>query len=110
MSTHPIDRYLARCPRCVTFIYGAVAFAMLDTGFRNGKRVRKAAVVTDQKLWLVEIKNGAPVLTNESRVLGPTPQDITGITSGDFNGDGVPDLAIAQQGGIRVILQKPVNE
>jgi len=31
MSTHPIDRHLARCPRCATFIYGAAVFAMLVT-------------------------------------------------------------------------------
>jgi len=31
MSTHSIDRHLARYPRCATFIYGAVVFAMLLT-------------------------------------------------------------------------------
>ena len=31
MSTHSIDRHLARCPRCATFIYGAAVFAMLLT-------------------------------------------------------------------------------
>jgi len=31
MSTHSIDRHLARCPRCATFIYGATVFAMLLT-------------------------------------------------------------------------------
>lgn len=86
-------------------IEDAIGFAMIDTG--DGTQ---AAVVTSRQLWLVRLANEHFSYTNASSVLGPTADGITAVTSGDFNGDGVPDLAIAQSGGIRVILQKPVNE
>lgn len=89
-----------------TALEGALGFATLDTGAAT-----KSAVVTDHQLWLVELgKDQQLHLTNSSFVLGSTTTGISGVTAGDFNGDGVPDLAIAQAGGIRIILQKPVNE
>lgn len=88
----------------------AVAFAKLDTGL-----VTKLAVVTKSQLWLVDLgKDGALHPTDATSALGLNPGGvpdlvITDIVGGDINGDGVPDLAVAQGRAVRVILQEPTN-
>jgi hypothetical protein len=84
----------------------AIGFAKLDSG-----TVTKVAVVTSNQLWLVDLgKDSQFHASNATTVLGSTTSGITAIAGGDINGDGVPDLAIAQAGGIRIIPQKPTTE
>ena len=49
-------------------------------------------------------------VTDQSSVLGKNGAPLTAIVGGDINGDGVPDLAVAQGGGVRVIPQRPTTE
>jgi hypothetical protein len=84
----------------------AIGFAKLDSG-----SVTKVAVITSHELWLVDLgKDGQFHASNATSVLGSSASEITAIVAGDINGDGVPDLAVAQAGGIRIIPQKPTTE
>lgn len=84
----------------------AVRFAKLDAG-----SVTKVGVITSSQLWLVELgKDGTFHVTDQSSVLGKNGAPLTAIVGGDINGDGVPDLAVAQGGGVRVIPQRPTTE
>jgi hypothetical protein len=74
----------------------------------GGNRTRELAVVTQHRLLLATAKADrsgfdyrelTSVLGKRGLVSG------TGVTSGDFDGDGVEDLAIADAGSVRLLLQ-----
>jgi hypothetical protein len=68
------------------------------------------AVVTGSSVVLATLrpdKQGFDV-QSLAALLGKPFNNATGIAAGDFNGDGVEDIAVAD-GGIRLILQKPAR-
>jgi FG-GAP-like repeat len=92
----------------------AVAFASFAVrgGPVSGEKVQTnaLAVLTDQSLVVASLrpdKQGFDVRSLAS-LLGPKLIGGTGIAAGDFNGDGVDDIAIAN-GSIRLLLGLPVG-
>lgn len=90
-------------------------FALLTTGGTSLGGMRKAkrelAVVTNKRLLLA-----APDPAERTRFLvrdlvteGPAIGSATAIACGDFDGDGVDDLAIADSGALRILRQLPVR-
>lgn len=79
-----------------------LGFAKLDAGATT-----KIAIVTDTSLSLVTMGADAKLSAAVVDKLGESPSGVTAVVSGDIDGDGVPDLAIAQGGGIRVLRQMP---
>ena len=99
-------------------IAGATGFAAVITGAAGAtaapKKVVSLAVATKNTLSVVTLDAAArrfvldekkqPSFKKKGKDGGP--QDITAVTAGDFNGDGVEDLAVADAGALRVLLQK----
>ncbi len=87
-----------------------VGFAFLPTGVRaNGKAAVSLAVVGTSQLSLALLRpdrSGFDV-RDETALLGNAPVMISSIAAGDFNGDGVTDLAVADSGAIRILTQEP---
>ena len=69
------------------------------------------ALLTEHSLALVSLRPDKKSF--DSTTLGPLlGKDFgmtTGIAAGDFNGDGVDDIAIAVDGAIRILLQTPAR-
>jgi hypothetical protein len=75
------------------------------------KQTNGLAVLTDSSLVLATLrpdKQGFDVKSLSSLLGGRAVAGATGIAAGDFNGDGVDDIAIAD-GTIRLILQQPAR-
>ena len=87
-----------------------VAFAFLPTGIRaNGNPAVSLAVVGASQLALALLRadrSGFDV-RDETSLLGGTSVAITSVAAGDFDGDGVRDLAVADSGSIRILTQDP---
>jgi len=91
-----------------------VAFAPINlrgapaTG--GSAQTKGLAVLTEHSVVLVTLrpdKQGFDA-TNLASLLGKEFGNATGIAAGDFNGDGVDDIAIAD-GSIRILLQTPAR-
>jgi hypothetical protein len=75
------------------------------------KQTNGLAVLTDTSLVLATLrpdKQGFDVRSLSSLLGGRGVAGATGIAAGDFNGDGVEDIAIAD-GSIRLVLQQPAR-
>jgi hypothetical protein len=89
-----------------------LGFAPIVTGRLNSAVDRvELAVITASSLTLAKLRlNGGGFDTTDlTNHISGSP-NLTGVASGDVNGDGVPDLAVADGGAIRVILQQPVHK
>ncbi|MBS2013454.1 MAG: VCBS repeat-containing protein [Deltaproteobacteria bacterium] len=100
---------------------GATGFASVTTGADVAtatapKRRTSLAVVTKRDLVIRELdlssrtfvkstKNGVKEPKFKASGRNGAPREITAVAAGDFNGDGVEDLAIADAGTLRVLLQ-----
>jgi len=71
---------------------------------------RELFVVTPKRLYRARLeKSRAPlVVVDETARLGAGLLYGTDVAAGDFDGDGVEDLAVADSGAIRILLQRPV--
>jgi hypothetical protein len=98
-------------PGAVASEYGAVGFAQITTGGAavgaKGSR-RELAIVTPRHLFFAFVGADRSVAFPSVSVPSPFPsiQDGSSVVAGDFDGDGVEDLALADQGSIRVAHQK----
>jgi hypothetical protein len=76
----------------------------------GGGRGRAIAVVTQHRLLLATLhadKKGFDVVDATPPLFGAAGMGAaTGISAGDFDGDGVDDLAIADNGSVRILLQE----
>mgnify|MGYP005853878357 CR=1 FL=1 len=84
----------------------AIGATQITTGgtAAGGQRLRELALVTRRRVLRVRLR-GREIAAVETLLSGLTAG--TGITAGDFDGDGVEDLAVADGGSIRVLRQKP---
>ena len=91
--------------------YGAVGFTQITTGGAavgaKGRR-RELAIVTPRHLFLAFVGADRSVAFPAAAVPSPFTNIQTGsaVVAGDFDGDGVEDLAVADQGSIRIARQK----
>lgn len=87
-----------------------LAFARVTTGTRpDGRLWTRLGVVTESRLFLVSlgaVASGFEVQDLSAR-LGTTTGRMTAIASGDFDGDGVADLCVADSGALRILRQQP---
>lgn len=97
-------------PQGVTLDANARAFAAVTIGgapvFGKGARTTALAVVTSRSLYLARLaadKKGFDVSPNAGG------EAISGVAAGDFNGDGVEDIALADGGSVRMLLQLPAR-
>lgn len=90
---------------------GARGFALVTTGGADatggGRKETRLAVVTPRRLLLGAVANRTLTFTNLKLFGKNGLTNATGIASGDFDGDGVPDLALAENGAVRIVHQKP---
>jgi hypothetical protein len=88
-----------------------VAFARIITGAtENGKPLAELAVVTTRRLVLAKVnatKTAFETRDITDRLGLLQPDGVSSIAAGDFDGDGVQDLAIADSGSIRLLRQQP---
>jgi hypothetical protein len=88
-----------------------VAVARVITGvLPNGRPRAELAVVTQSRLLLARVSEDKARLDirDLTELLGaPLSNRLTGVAAGDFDGDGVQDLAIADSGAIRLLRQQP---
>lgn len=85
-----------------------VAFAFLPSGVTpSGKLLTRLAIVTARQLYLAtlrEDRSGFDVVTLPDG-LG-TGEQLSSVAVGDFDGDGVPDLALADSGSVTILKQR----
>lgn len=85
-----------------------VAFAFLPSGVTpGGKVLTRLAIVTARQLYLATLRDdrsGFDVVTLPDG-LG-TGEQLTSVVVGDFDGDGVPDLALADSGSVTILKQR----
>lgn len=75
-----------------------------------GAARRELAVVTKTRLFLASPSASDRTKIDTRVVLGAGPLGAaTGVAAGDFDGDGVDDLAIADGGSLRLLLQVPAR-
>lgn len=91
--------------------YGALGFTQITTrGAAVGStgRRRELAIVTPRHLFFAFVGADRTVAFPEATVPSPFPiiQAGSSVVAGDFDGDGVEDLAVADQGSIRIAYQK----
>ena len=97
-------------PNPVAEEYGALGFAQITTGGAavgaTGRR-RELAIVTPRHIFLAFVGADRAVTFPDPSVASPFPTIAAGsaVVSGDFDGDGVEDLAVADQGSIRIARQ-----
>jgi len=90
--------------------YGALGFTQIttaggDVGGAGGKR-HELAIVTPKHLFRAFVRPDRGVdVTDATAAFGQIRYG-SAIVAGDFDGDGVDDLAVADQGSIRVSRQK----
>jgi hypothetical protein len=86
-----------------------VGFAKLVTGTRlDGKLRMEIVVATRTHLAIANLAPGGLFETRDlSDRLGKTGVSLTGIVSGDFDGNGTQDIAIADSGSVRILRQLP---
>jgi hypothetical protein len=92
---------------------GPRGFDQITTGAVSasgaGKATRQLAIVTQRRLLLASLRadrSGFDVTDTEAAGL----QGATGIVAADVDGDGVQDLAIADNGALRVLRQKALHD
>jgi hypothetical protein len=90
--------------------YAALGFAQITTGggpvgAAGGKR-RELAIVTPKHVFRAFVKADRTVEVNEATSIFGRLEYGSSVVAGDFDGDGVEDLAIADQGSIRIARQK----
>lgn len=87
----------------------------------SGFPQRQLVIVTDKRLFVAQIKpDGASFdvreetarLVTDAKVVGTQPSTtgtirLTAVAGGDFDGDGVEDIAVADSGSIRILRQAP---
>ncbi len=88
-----------------------LAFARLITGAdADGKKSQpELAVISQRGLFLAKLKadrSGFETRDLGDR-LGARSNDLTSVATGDFDGDGVQDIAVAESGSIRLVRQIP---
>ncbi|HEY8074004.1 MAG TPA: VCBS repeat-containing protein [Labilithrix sp.] len=91
---------------------GPVAVTMITIGAAppssTGTHTRALAIATQKRVFLATLKadkSGFDV--SELALFGAAGlRGATGIGAGDFDGDGVEDLAIADAGSVRIVLQQ----
>jgi len=73
-----------------------------------GTHTRALAIVTQKRVFLARMKaDKSGFDLSELALFGATGlRGATGIGAGDFDGDGVEDLAIADAGSVRIVLQQ----
>lgn len=85
-----------------------VSFAFLPSGVTpGGKLLTRLAIVTARQLYLAtlrEDRSGFDVVTLPDG-LG-TGEQLSSVAVGDFDGDGVPDLALADSGSVTILKQR----
>ena len=90
---------------------GPVDFARVITGVSaNGKPKSELAVATKNQLLLASVSGDKTALEvrDLTELLGaPLSGRITAVAAGDFDGDGVQDIALADSGSIRLVRQQP---
>lgn len=91
---------------------GARGFALVTTGGADAigtgaRKENRLAIVTARRLLLGAVKNRTIELADPKLFGRRGLTNATGIASGDFDGDGVPDLALADSGELRIVHQKP---
>lgn len=76
----------------------------------GGAQAKSLAVLTEHSVLLVTLGADKQSFSTKSlsSLLGKSFGNATGIAAGDFNGDGVDDIAIAD-GSIRILLQTPAR-
>ena len=91
--------------------YDTVGFTQITTGGAavgaKGRR-RELAIVTPRHLFFAFVGADRSVAFASASVPSPFPtiQAGSSVVAGDFDGDGVEDLAVAEQGSIRIARQK----
>jgi hypothetical protein len=87
-----------------------VAVAALASGVRDDKPWFQLAIVTHTRLLTASLRRDGSafdVVDRTASVFGNKGVTrLTGIVAGDVDGDGVPDLAVADGGAIRIIRQE----
>lgn len=73
---------------------------------QSGPRRTELVVATGKRLLRVPIGGGARTF-GRPEALADGEGGLTGVAAGDFDGDGVADLAIAEQGAVRLLRQSP---
>jgi hypothetical protein len=90
--------------------YGALGFAQITTaggavGTTGGRR-REVAIVTPKHLFRAVVGADRSFTVTDATSSFVQISDGRAVVAGDFDGDGVEDLAIADQGSIRIARQK----
>lgn len=81
-----------------------IAFTRLSTG---GSRP-EIVVATERRLFRATLTEDSSFDVHEiTSLLGTTSPRLTSVASGDFNGDGIEDVAVADSGAVRVLRQPP---
>ena len=92
--------------------YGALGFTQITTGGAavgaTGGRRRELAIITPRHLFFAFVGADRKVAFPAPDVPSPfgAVQAGSAVVAGDFDGDGVEDLAVADQGSIRIARQK----
>lgn len=96
---------------------GARGFALVTVGgapaLGVGRKRRALAVATERSVVLATLRDDRTAFDarDTSDLFGANGLSSgTGIAAGDFNGDGVDDLAVADSGTLRLILQIPARQ
>ena len=98
-------------PLMLTLPDDALDFTRLTTGgagaLSGGQKRTELVIITSAHLYRVQIGQGrTPEIVDATTLFGSIGSG-SAVVSGDFDGDGVEDLAIADQGSIRIARQQP---
>lgn len=90
--------------------YAALGFTQITTGAgppsSSGAKRRELAIITPHHLFRASVQVGRTFRVEPVSAFGSITYG-SAVVAGDFDGDGVDDLAIADQGSIRIARQTP---
>jgi hypothetical protein len=90
--------------------YAALGFTQITTGagppVSSAPTTRELAIITPHHLFIASVQADRTFKVDPVTAFGAIAYG-SAVVSGDFDGDGVEDLAIADQGSIRISRQTP---